>query len=274
MGVWGTRFKSHKLKPLLLLVFVIFLTISLIDSVYSQNEPLITVLEGEQEILLKFKKNDNPKIFELTLDEDSNQFDASVKIRALTLWDKERSKVIPGDTINFTLNGGTDAKTGFTISKSNSATIIVKVDPKGIEPGSYSGKIIISYGNSSDNITSNIVIPLKIQVGDTVWLAFGLLSVGVLLGAATNLVKKKNGGVSGKSITESISESIKNNFKPFMAGLLVVVLLLLTSLVLYYPRLADFGADPLFDYVVTILFGFGQYGSGKVTSDTVSRIVS
>ena len=256
-----------RLKQLLVLLFVLFFTISLIDCAYSQDEPQIEVIEGEEEIVLKFKKGDKPKSFELTLDEDSALFDAYVKIQALSLWDKERSKVISGELISFTLDDETDAKTGFTISKSNSRTINVTVNPEAIEPGSYSGKILITYGNSSARMNSDLTIPLKIQLGDTVYFALFLLFVGIAFGAFVNYVAKKTNN-------DSIINDIKNNPWPLLGGLLAIIGILLTTLILYYPRLVDFGADPLFDVGVTILFGFGQYGSGKISADVVNRVVN
>lgn len=261
-------FQFLKWEKLLLILFVILFTTSLINCAYSQNEPLIEVLDGTEEIPLKFKKGDEPKKFELLLDENSNEFDAHVKVTALSLWDRERSKVISGDFINFTLNDGTDAKTGFVVSKNDRVPIIVIVDPEGIDPGTYVGKIIISYGNASDNIVSDIIIPLKIQMGETWWAAFFPLGGGILVGALLNFA-----GVGiGKSSSDSYYtwSGIKANPGPLVVGIIVVVIFLLLTISLYYPRLTDFGAEWI-DYVNAIIFGLGEYGSGKLTSDAINR---
>ena len=119
---------------------------------------------------------------------------------------------------------------------------------------------------NSWNLNFDNIIPLKIQLGDTVYLAFVLLFVGIGFGALVNFVAKK-------SSKDSIINNIGNNPWPFIGGLLAILGILLTSLILYYPRLVDFGADPLFDVGVTVLFGFSQFGSGKINADVVNRAV-
>jgi hypothetical protein len=254
-----------KLRKLWLILFV---SLFLINSVSSQELPLIEVLDGTEEILLKFKRGDNPKKFELLLDENSNEFDAFVKIVTPSLWDRERSKVISGELINFTSREGINIKSGFVVSKNDRVPIFVEVDPDSIDPGTYVGKIIISYGNASDNLFFDIIIPLKIQIGEPLWFALIPLAGGITIGAILNFA----GVTIGKSVSTSYysMSGIKANPGPLIAGIIVVVIFLLLTISLYYPRLTDFGAEWI-DYINAIIFGLGEYGSGKLASDAINK---
>jgi hypothetical protein len=173
---------------------------------------------------------------------------------------------IEKQAINVTQTG-TDASHQFTLEKDKSIDITLSIDTRNAKPGVYSGKIIVTSSNSS-----NLEIPIKIQISSSIYYVAILNGLGVLIGFVFVVFglpfpqPPTTGGFRARVNQILDWKKIEKQAKPIIAFIIISVVIWATAFVAYYPKITAFGASPI-DYPAAFLFGLSQVGAAKITAD-------
>ncbi len=150
-----------------------------------------------------------------------------------------------------------------------------------VDPGTYNGKIIISYVNAS-----SIEIPYKIQIRGPILWAFIVNCIGVSIGFVgtllgiqidtSEIIKTENSQTEKKGIINRIRQglntirlsyqiqtspqNLNKTIAVWATRLILLAIAIVLSFVAFYPQIYDFGAQLYLDYATAFTFGLAQWG--------------
>jgi len=205
--------------------------------------------------------------FTFLLEETSEEFATNVNILASDLRDTKRGLSISANKITILVDN-VSARQKFVLAKGNITTITVSVDTKDVKAGSYQGRIIANADNATDAELS-----LTIQVSQPFLYAALLDLGGIILGIIGTVfgvvIKVEKGARTRWQNTLALA---RKYFFAIGAFSVLLIVLYLTSLVLLYPTITDFGADGPIDSITAFFFGLGQYGGSSALGTAVKAI--
>ena len=210
----------------------------------------------------------SPEAITFSLLEESGEFNTSIDLFTDGLEDENMGRGIESERINISPDT--------LFLKNNSRfSVTVTIDTNGVKAGVYTGKIVVHAENAADK-----EIPMRIEVSEPTWVAFLWNLVGVILGcglASLSIVvnSKTTGGFRAKANSIFSGPNLLKNLNTQIISVIafvgVIIILILTTFIAFYPKIVGFGANPLFDYVTAILFGVSQAGASKMLADLVKK---
>jgi hypothetical protein len=255
-------------RKLLCIALLSTAIVLLSSSAYAQNAPEIeTTLESAQiSRTIDIGQPLTPITFHLF--EKYGEHNLTLQFLTDGLTEQSNKWSIGKEFINITRQGGFNAADPFTLEQNTIAEITITINTKDAKPGLYKGVILVHAENATD-----IKIPIELTVNQPAFVAaianllgvlFGVLMVvlNIALPNTTNLATFRSNVLSRFNWRE-----FWKNAKAVIAFFAVLLIVALTAIIGFYPKIVAFGANPLIDYGTAFLFGVSQVGASKISAD-------